>query len=229
MDLSVATWNLQGRDPDEAGMAALIGRHDPDVLLLQEADAPAIAACGSLAGLPHRILRTDAGYPPGMAILSRLGLSESGALPDPVGRRRPRLIWVRLSAEDANVILGSLHAAAPVGDPRLDNPWRRAVHLRAIAAFAASLAGTPAIIGGDTNTLRYAITGFLDAAVAAGHTQRTWRPIGGAGWLPALARLDRIFVTLDFDVIESETACRISRSDHCPVIARLRLSTPVDV
>jgi endonuclease/exonuclease/phosphatase family metal-dependent hydrolase len=205
-------------------MAALVGRHDPDILLLQEADPPAIAACGSLVGLAHRLLRADAGYPPGMAILSRFEVRESGALADPAGRRRPRLIWARLGVDDVDVVVGSLHAAAPVGDPRLDNPWRRAVNLRAIAAFAADLAGRPAIIGGDTNTLRYDIPELRDAATVAGRRARTWRPIGGAGWLPAIARLDRIFVTPDVEVIHSLTPCRISRSDHCPVVARLRIS-----
>jgi endonuclease/exonuclease/phosphatase family metal-dependent hydrolase len=222
VDLSVATWNLQGRDPDDAGMAALVDRHDPDVLLLQEADGPALAACASLAGHRHRVLRADAGYPPGLAILSRFELGDVGALADPAGRRRPRLIWARLRHDGGGVLVASMHAAAPIGDPRFDNPWRRAVQLRAIAEFAAGLAGSSAIIGGDTNTVRLAIEGYRDAADVVAGAERTWRPIGGASWLPPLARLDRIFVSPDVDVISSTTECRISRSDHCPVATRLR-------
>jgi endonuclease/exonuclease/phosphatase family metal-dependent hydrolase len=215
-------------------MAGFVDRFRPDVLLLQEADGPALEASESVADLPHRVLRPDAGYAPGIAILSRYPVQDSGALAEATDPgARPRLIWARL-AVGPDLVVGSLHAAAPIGDPRFDNPRRRAVHLRSVSAFARQLAHSaiPAVVGGDCNTVRFAIPGYADAATAEAAGRATWRPIGGMPWLPAIARLDRLFVSSQFAVLETTTPCSLSRSDHCPVVTRLRLvpaASPGDI
>ena len=87
----MATWNLQGRDPSGVGMAGVVERFRPDVLLLQEADGRTLDGFAPLRDLAHRQLRADAGYKPGMAILSRFPVLQAGAMADPSrdGNRPP--------------------------------------------------------------------------------------------------------------------------------------------
>jgi endonuclease/exonuclease/phosphatase family metal-dependent hydrolase len=230
VDLTVATWNLQGRDPSGVGMAGVVERFRPDVLLLQEADGRTLDGFTPLRDLAHRLLRADAGYTPGMAILSRFPVLQAGAMADPSrDGNRPPLIWARLTLRGAGeLVVASVHASAPVGSPWTDNPWHRRVDLLAIRAFAGELraSGTPTVLGGDCNTVRYAITGYHDVGASAPSAAPTWRPLGGLPWLPALVRLDRIYASPEFQVMEVATACRSSWSDHCPVVARLRWQDP---
>jgi exonuclease III len=228
VELRIATWNLQGRDPDAAGLSALVEELEPDILLLQEHDDTAFGASAHAERYPHRLVRPDAGYRPGMAIHSRWPLAATGELGE-IARPAagPRLIWARVVAGGSGtaLVVASIHAPAPIGNPRNDNPWRRSVSLRAIRGFALDLAeaGGRAIIGGDTNTIRYAVPGYRDAALHAGRPDRTWRPIGGIPWLPPVARLDRILVGPGLGVTSAHTRCGLSRSDHCPVVAVLEV------
>ncbi|HEX2765089.1 MAG TPA: endonuclease/exonuclease/phosphatase family protein [Candidatus Limnocylindria bacterium] len=212
--LRVATWNLQARDPAAVGIAELLATDAPDVLLFQEARTDLLDRFEGLMGHPHRVLRPDAGSRPGQAIFSRVPIEATGQVDPPAGR--PRLVWARLAVPaTSGIVVASFHSPVPFGRTLTDNPWRRFRHLRSIAAFATDLArdGVPTVLGGDANALRYAIDGYTDAA-----HDRSWRPVGGLPWLPPVARIDRIFVGPGLRVTSAGTRCRISRSDHCPVV-----------
>ena len=224
MKLRAATWNLQGRDLASVGLEAVLEHWSPDVLLLQEAQTGSLSGVPSLEAYPHRLLRSDAGYPPGLAILSRWPLTATGHVEQ--AGRRPPLIWAWTRAPETGLLLASFHAAAPIGDPRSDTPWHRWLQLRAIAAFANGIVdqGSPVVLGGDSNTIRYEMPGYTDTARGAGAVKRTWRPIGGVPWLPGIARLDRIFIGPGMEATSVETPCLLSRGDHCPVVATVLIA-----
>ena len=227
--LRVVTWNLLGRDPVRVGLDRLIALDQPDVLLLQEADGAAIAGHGPLAlAYRHRFVDPRAGYRPGMAILSAHEIAGSGRLDGP--RRifdRPRLLWVDLRLPDGSTVrAASVHTAAPDSLlPPPYNPIRRNRQLRAIASFACRELdeGRRLLIGGDFNTVRYRIPRMTDVADAGGRPEATWRGLP-VRWMPRLLRLDRIFVGPTFRVEEARVGREFHGSDHCPVIATIRLS-----
>jgi endonuclease/exonuclease/phosphatase family metal-dependent hydrolase len=64
---------------------------------------------------------------------------------------------------------------------------------------------------------------MTDAAQALGRPAPTWRGLPVA-WLPPLLRLDRIFVGPRVTVEAVHTGREFHGSDHCPLIATLRLS-----
>jgi endonuclease/exonuclease/phosphatase family metal-dependent hydrolase len=135
---------------------------------------------------------------------------------------RPRLLWAELLvADDKPVAVASVHAAAPDSLlPPPYNPIRRNRQLAAIAAFAESLCtdGRRLVVGGDFNTIRYAIPGMVDAALVAGDGRPTWRGLP-VGWLPPLLRLDRLFLGPGWRVLDARVAVEYAGSDHCPVLA----------
>jgi endonuclease/exonuclease/phosphatase family metal-dependent hydrolase len=224
--LGVVTWNLLGRLPRHVGLDRLVAEWDPALLMLQEANGDAIGADERLTRtFPHRFMVREAGYRPGMAILSRHPITKTGSLRDPPRAfDRPRLLWAEiLLPAGGTVVAASVHAAAP--DSLLVppyNPIRRNRQLAAIRAFAQALpdGGSHAVIGGDFNTVRYRIEGMIDAAEAGGAGGPTWRGLP-VRWMPPLLRLDRLFVGRGFRVTGARVGTAFHGSDHCPVGATL--------
>ena len=226
--MRVATWNLFGRRPERVGLDLLVATHRPAIMMLQEADGDAISADEDLSrALPHRVIDAGAGARPGMAVLSSYDILASGRLDAP--RRafdRPRVLWADLRLPDGSALRAvCVHATAPDSLlPPPYNPIRRNRQLRAITAFARRelASGRLLLIGGDFNTVRYRIAGMTDVAEVGGRARPTWRGLP-VGWIPPLLRLDRILVGPGLAVEEARVGREFHGSDHCPVMARIRL------
>jgi endonuclease/exonuclease/phosphatase family metal-dependent hydrolase len=223
--LTVLTWNLQGRAPDQVGLSRVLAQHEPDLVFLQEADASALAAQPSVADwLPYAYTDAAAGSRPGMAILSRLQLRRASTLRLTPGIwDRPRVLVASVALAESEVLAVCVHAKAPMPVPLLHaGPRNRQLADLTVWLAEQRAAGQQMVVAGDFNAVSWRLDGLLDAAEAAGSADATWRPIG-VPWLPAVLRLDRIFVSPSVGVNSLSVTCGASRSDHCPVIARLEL------
>lgn len=223
--LTVLTWNLQGRAPGHVGLSRVLARHQPDLVFLQEADASAMAAEPSIAEwLPHSYIDRAAGSRPGMAILSRLPLRHASTLRlGPGTWDRPRILVASVAHAEGELLAVCVHAKAPMPVPFLHaGPRNRQLAELSIWLAQQRAAGQRMVVAGDFNAVSWRLDGLLDAAEAVGSADATWRPIG-VPWLPAVLRLDRIFISPSIGVNSLSVACGASRSDHCPVIARLEL------
>jgi endonuclease/exonuclease/phosphatase family metal-dependent hydrolase len=224
---TVLTWNLQGRAPAGAGLPKVLDQVVPDLILLQEVDPDDLAADATLADWQWYAVKGPGRT--GMAILSRhqplqverLGL---GGLPggDEVWDR-PRVLLARLSLADGKELLAlNVHARAPMPVPFLHaGPRNR--QLTALGTWVAGrvATGNRIVVGGDFNSVRRRLDGLVDSAAAV-RREATWRPFG-VPWLPALLRLDRVFVSPSITPVANRVMCRASWSDHCPLLATLSL------
>ncbi|HEX9633943.1 MAG TPA: endonuclease/exonuclease/phosphatase family protein [Candidatus Limnocylindria bacterium] len=223
--LTVLTWNLQGQAAEQVGLSAVLARHQPDLVFLQEADASALAAEPSNADwLAHSYTDGAAGSWPGMAILSRLPLRRASTLrlaPDIWDR--PRILVASVAHARGELLAVCVHAKAPMPVPFLHaGPRNRQLADLTVWLAEQSAPGQQMVVAGDFNAVSWRLDGLLDAAEAVGSADATWRPIG-VPWLPAVLRLDRVFVSPSIGVNSLTVACASSRSDHCPVIAEIEL------
>ncbi|HYM53115.1 MAG TPA: endonuclease/exonuclease/phosphatase family protein [Candidatus Dormibacteraeota bacterium] len=223
--LTVLTWNLQGRPPDQVGLSELVPRLDPDLIFLQEADASALAAEPALVDwMRHSYADPRAGTWPGMAILSRLPLHDASTQEPTSGVwDRPRVLVASVAHSSGELLAVCVHAKAPLPVPFLHATARN----RQLAALGKWLAqrtagGRRIVAAGDFNAVSCRMDGLVDAAAAIQRRRPTWRPFG-APWLPAMLRLDRVFVSPSITPIAVRVACGASWSDHCPVMATFQL------
>jgi endonuclease/exonuclease/phosphatase family metal-dependent hydrolase len=225
--LTVLTWNLQGRAPAGAGLSKVLYQVVPDLILLQEVDPDDLASDAVLAAWQWYAVKGPGRT--GMAILSRVPPLQvetlgPGGLPggDEVWDR-PRVLLARLTVADGRELLAlNVHAQAPMPVPFLHaGPRNR--QLAALGTWVAKrvAAGERIVVGGDFNSVRRRLAGLVDCAEAV-RPQATWRPFG-VPWLPAVLRLDRVFVSASITPVATRVMCRASWSDHCPLLATLSL------
>jgi endonuclease/exonuclease/phosphatase family metal-dependent hydrolase len=223
--LTVLTWNLQGRAPGRAGLSRVLNEVVPDLILLQEVAPDAIAADAHLAAW-HWYAVDGAGHS-GMAILSRrppLQVETLGPRALPGGEDvwdRARVLLARVPLAGGQEVLAlNIHARAPLPMPLLHaGPRNR--QLAALGAWIEERAATGSrmVVAGDFNAVRCRLDGLVDSAEAL-RTNATWRPFG-VPWLPALLRLDRVFVSPSIKPLATRVICHASWSDHCPLLATL--------
>ena len=221
--LRVLSANLNQYNAATAGTAGVIARHRPDLVLLLEwspVNAPPLLASGVLEDYPYRVERPDARGSDGVALFSRLPLTDVG-VPVVAGRQ------VVLATVDGRVRFAGVHTHSPT-TPEKAASWRRELRLLPDLLLSSPL---PLVVAGDFNatSAHRRFTDLLDRAgladahdaVGAGWT-RTW-PAGGA--LPALVRPDHVLVGPEVRV-ERAWAGWSSGSDHRPVLADLVLTRP---
>ncbi|HET9880050.1 MAG TPA: endonuclease/exonuclease/phosphatase family protein [Candidatus Limnocylindria bacterium] len=214
--LTVLTWNLQGRAPPRLGLAEALRAWQPDVLLLQEAHGDRV---GEILppSFQSRLWWPTAGTRPGIVIASHLALEEQGIL-EPVDPPwdRPRVAWARFRLGAAALTVASVHLLAPL---RLGARARRDAQLDELAAWAeAWVAGRERlVVAGDFNTRDPRLPRMVDAC---GDTPLpTWRPLA-VPWMRPMLRLDAIFLAPGLRALDAGIGDRRG-SDHLPVIARI--------
>lgn len=223
--LTVLTWNLQGRRPDQVGLREVLARVNPDLIFLQEADSLAVAAEPSMAAwLGHSYADMAAGSRPGMAIFSRLPVRRAWSFAGTPGIwDRTRVLMATLAHSSGELVAVCVHAKAPMPVPFL-HARERNQQLADLGAWLAPqvAAGQQMVVAGDFNAVSLRLDGLVDVGEALGSAKATWRPVG-VPWLPAVLRLDRVFVSPSIAPQVLQVHCGASRSDHCPVVATLQL------
>lgn len=236
--LRVWTSNLLYTNADASGLVAGLERARPDLVCLQELTPGVAAALEEALGhaFPHRIL-APATHPYGFGLLSRYPLRE-GRLDD-LGAGNDSLQTATLDVDGRDVDVYNAHLVSPADFSLLRTRSPGAVtrlrHAQAEEIAARVRAGRrPAIVVGDLNAGPDQVPARSLAAVAAD----AWA-VAGAGWgatwprrligtrvgLPALLRLDYVFVTHELEPIRARTLQAAGGSDHCPVVVDARWAT----
>ena len=225
VELTVISWNTQGRRPERLSLSDALDEWRPDVLLLQEADGDQLGEALP-STFTSRLWWPRAGSSPGIVIASALPLEDQGLLePSNPPWDRPRVAWARLRLDGGSLTVVSVHLMAPLPP---DSRARRDAQFRALAAWTGSLvsAADRLIVAGDFNTRNPGMSGMTDASGSA--PLPTWRPLA-TSWLRPLLRLDAVFVGPGLRVLDAFVGDRYRGSDHLPVIARIAVSSTAEV
>lgn len=223
--LKVMSWNIHGGvGPDGAfdldRIAALIARHKPDILALQEIDTRGrdVACLAPLEGLgighfteARTIVAPDGHY--GHALFSRWPTRGVELHDLSVRRREPRI------AIEAQVLtpLGPLHVVAVHVGLAIGERRRQVMTLAAMAKRRRPL---PTVMMGDFND--WFSFGLVTRTLTRVLPERTELRSFPARW--PVMRLDRIYGSHEGMIARASTD-REARfaSDHLPVIAEIRL------
>jgi len=221
-------------------LALEVARHDPDILVMQDANGLPVARGGAAAtqgpvfGLPHV-------YAVGQYVVaSRFALRDCG--PGPTGSGGEKAQYVRCQVDARGVALSlvtthfqspreGLNAARREGlegaDDWLDNYTNRLVQARTLARDLAGNRG-PLVVAGDLNAAESSpvirallAVGLRDAFSSAG---RGYGYTHGHSLRPRhdFLRIDHILVSPQIGVMDSFVG-QSDASDHRPVIADLVL------
>ena len=213
--LSLVSCNLHREHPDKPRAVAYLRASQPDIAVLLEVDADWAAQLSGLDDLyPFRLVapRED-GF--GLAILSRLPLSDPRLIDvdgtsDPIGTAT-----VRCHGRDVRLFV--THPGSPLSVAR----WTSLVaQLRVLADAAAGTPGT-CIVAGDFNTTPWSLayrafvarSGLRDTALGRG-VQATWNARLPAPRIP----IDHVFASPDLAVVRRAVGPDVG-SDHFPVEA----------
>lgn len=225
-DVRVMTWNIHGggatrRDRDLGRIIALVQRHDPDIVALQEIDARGLSACafdylrealGEHTAEARMITAPDGDI--GHAIISRFPMRATVQHDVSVGRREPR------AAIETTVDTG--HGLLQVIAVHLGLSFHERRHQARLLAQMARSGPIRSIVLGDFND--WVWRGSVQRALADSMFKRTHHKTFPA-WLPLLG-LDRIYSRPAPLLIRSWTDPTARHgSDHLPVIADLRMAT----
>lgn len=223
--LRLMTWNIHGgvgpdRRFDLDRIAALVARHRPDILALQEIDTRGrgVDCLAPLQGLrighfaeARTIAVPDGHY--GHALFSRWPTREVVLHDISVRRREPRIaIEVRIDTPQGPLHLVAAHLGLALLERR-----RQAM---ALAAMARRAGGMPTVMMGDFND--WFSFGLVTRTLSRALPERTTLRSFPACW-PTL-RLDRIYCSIP-GMLAASFADGEARaaSDHLPIIADIRL------
>lgn len=214
-----------------AAAAAVVARHDPDLVCLQEADSPSwwsgdfdhVAAVASPARLPYAVRANHVdglGLHYGTAILSRWVLTEAEARTfDPTPPTFPKgftIAAVQWPGRDLVFDLVSIHcdfASAGARERQID---------QLVAVVRAR--GRPVIVGGDLNS-GWSATGAT-RRLAEALALTTWEPEAELVTFPDTgARLDWILVSAPFELERTEILPDVI-SDHHALVATIGVTDP---
>jgi endonuclease/exonuclease/phosphatase family metal-dependent hydrolase len=224
--IRLLTWNIHGGigsdgNHDLARIVALIERHAPDIVALQEVDSrrpgePAFeflkGALGAHSVEARAITAPDGDY--GHVVISRWPLRQSRLHDITITGREPRrAIETTVDTEHGPLHLVAVHLGLAFHERR-----RQA---RALAAIAGATPQTSVLVG-DFNDWIW--RGAVNAALLRELPGRTWHRTFPS-FCP-VTRLDRIYCRPVAALVRSWTdpAARLL-SDHLPVIAEIAISS----
>lgn len=236
-EFSVLTWNVYigGVAPDQ--LRAALGEHQPDVVLLQEARWELLANDAELAAsYPYQLVRPEE-VAPGMAILSRYPILESGVpVLDGAHWDMPRIVWARLDLGARTVIVVNAHPMPPrtfIDGCRLTacyNTGPRDLQIadtRAVIEALRRRTGEPIIVAGDMNVTERE-QAYFDLSAGLRDAHRVAGAGFGASWRPdfitlpvGLIRIDYIFTDDQVRIRSLQTDCSDRGSDHCLLVGRI--------
>jgi endonuclease/exonuclease/phosphatase family metal-dependent hydrolase len=226
--ITIMTWNLHGERFRGVGLRQAIERWSPDVIVLEEADLADPTARAILPEDMTVLVFPEAATPPGMVIATRLPILDRGEVrqPEEAWDKR-RAFWIEVDTGAQPLTVLGVHLAVPFPPSSLPCPYcptLRDAQVSALAAFAdaRAAAGKLVVVAGDFNLTEREVAyrdmrSMTDAARGG-----TWR-VEDRGWLPAVLRLDYVFVTPRIGVRSTATGCDLSTSDHCPVMVELAI------
>jgi len=221
-------------------LALEVARHDPDILVMQDADGLPVARGGAAStqgpvfGLPHV-------YAVGQYVVaSRFALHECGVGPIGAGGGNEQYVRCQVDAHGIALSLVTTHFQSPReglnaarreglegADDWLDNYTNRLSQARTLARDLAGSRG-PLVVAGDLNAPESSpvigallAVGLRDAFSSAG---RGYGYTHGHSLRPRhdFLRIDHILVSPQIGVMDSFVG-RSNASDHRPVIADLAL------
>jgi endonuclease/exonuclease/phosphatase (EEP) superfamily protein YafD len=247
MPLRVMTLNVLYLNDDGAALERLAADESPDLICLQELTPRLAADLENRLGheYPYRIVRPEEGTI-GLGVYSRYPLVDNGEISGP----GEELGWWAQSAqaiivefEEQRFLLLNVHALPPEW-PSLSGRWPRLfeagfrlreqeiqIWLDRVEQYEG-----PAIIAGDFNMADQSRAyRLLAAQLQDAHGQAGWglghtAPASGQGLdgvpLPGrLARIDYVWSSDHWDVLDAHVGRWDGQSDHLPVLAQLRLQT----
>lgn len=243
--LRVMTYNIKAylADGSPGGfgrIAAEIAEHDPDVLLLQDAQEIVGPAHGNLPPLRALLGGRHVFAEGELVIASRHALHHCRSLPMPGPLHHRSAIACRVQAGGTEAELVTAHLLSPRQglnatrhawwggfDDWQDNYRHRLLQARALAARLAS-PGVPLILGGDLNAPEH--SPVLRTLLAAGMRDAFTSAGVGYGYTVghalrpgvSLLRLDHLLVSADIGVAQC-FAGSAAASEHRPVVADLWL------
>jgi endonuclease/exonuclease/phosphatase (EEP) superfamily protein YafD len=227
--IRVMTFNLLYSNRDLPALRRCLTETEPDLLLVQEADAFWRGALATLDGrYPYRLDLERAGRyfgSHGVMLLSRYPLRE--AAQHPLGGLPDRLGAARIDVSGQPVWVASVHMIKPTSEARLEAQRRQLLDLAAWVEGREA----PLIIGGDFNaTLSMpTLQRFVGATgLTPDQRVRSWWTVLGGTFPASLAvfglKIDHIMVR--HLRIQRTTRLRCAGSDHLPVLADLEMGPP---
>ncbi len=221
--MRIVTWNIRFGEGVEAAIEALTTRdqlRNADAYLLQEMDGPGASTLAAALGCHHvyaaASVHPRTGRDFGNAVLSPWPLDGGEEIELPHKARvtgQPRIaLKATARHDDSDVVLCSIHTETPAL-----GPTRRQEQFAALSRETSTWDTSPAIVGGDFNTVTQrgvrALTatfervGFAHASVGATTTLRR----AGRNFT-----LDHVFAR-GLTPVESGVVRQIDASDHAPV------------
>jgi vancomycin resistance protein VanJ len=225
-DVRVLSFNLYVHTPDLDHVVALVERHDPEVVLLQELFPPAEEELDRRLGerYPHRHVEQSPGVG-GVAVLSEHPITEVAPVRDAATHSRATgVVTLDVDGRPLQVVSVHLTSPCPRCGPTLRDRLRVEVDARRAeveAVLAALDEDVPAVVGGDLNTSersdpyrRLVAAGFEDPQRAVGRGMGFTAPDDWA--LPPFVRFDWV-LTRGVAATEAHVGDG-GPSDHRPVI-----------
>jgi endonuclease/exonuclease/phosphatase (EEP) superfamily protein YafD len=219
----VMSYNIWGRNRDAEALVSVIQQEQPDILLLQEVTwRHANVLQNGLTELYKHDFHMAYESRIGQAVISRYPLTSVEA-----AYQKGRTQKVIADTPNGPIAIWNTHPTSPL-------PWSR--QYRQISALVDDIAATeqPLIVGGDFNTTDQSETyRMIDQYLDNAHWEAGWgfgfsfpssdRPLRGRFQIPSLVRIDHIFYSDHFYVLNARTLPTAGGSDHLPVVAELSL------